>query len=109
MRSVRELAAGFVASGIRPGDRVALMSRTRYEWVLLACAILTAGGVIVPIYPTSSFEQVEWILRDSGAVAVVAETDDHAEKVATAQRQLPALTYVWQIDGGRFDGCRRCR
>jgi long-chain acyl-CoA synthetase len=101
---VRELAAGFIASGIRPGDRVALMSRTRYEWVLLACAILTAGGVIVPIYPTSSFEQVEWILRDSGAVAVVAETDDHAEKVATAQRQLPALTYVWQIDGGRFDG-----
>jgi long-chain acyl-CoA synthetase len=101
---VRELAAGFIASGIRPGDRVALMSRTRYEWVLLACAILTAGGVIVPIYPTSSLEQVEWILRDSGAIAVVAETDDHAVKVATARRQLPALTCVWQIDGGRLDG-----
>jgi long-chain acyl-CoA synthetase len=98
------LAAGLIASGIRPGDRVALMSRTRYEWVLLACAILTAGGVIVPIYPTSSLEQVEWILRDSGAIAVVAETDDHAEKVATARHQLPALTCVWQIDGGRFDG-----
>jgi long-chain acyl-CoA synthetase len=101
---VRDLAAGLIAAGIQPGDRVGLMSRTRFEWTLLDYAILTAGGVTVPIYPTSSLEQVEWILGDSGAVAVVAETDDHAEKIATARASLPALTHVWQIDGGRFGG-----
>ena len=79
---VRGLAAGFIAAGIQPGDRVALMSRTRFEWTLLDYAILTAGGVTVPIYPTSSREQVEWILGDSGAVAVIVETDEHAEMVA---------------------------
>jgi len=101
---VRDIAAGFIAVGVRPGDRVALMSRTRFEWTLLDYAILAAGGVVVPIYPTSSLEQVEWILGDSGAVAVVVETDDHAEKVATARPGLPALTHVWQIDGSRSGG-----
>ena len=101
---VRDLAAGFIAAGIKPGDRVALMSRTRYEWALLDYAILCAGGVTVPIYPTSSIGQVEWILGDSGAVAVVVETDDHAGKVATARTSLPALAQVWQIDGSRFPG-----
>jgi long-chain acyl-CoA synthetase len=101
---VRDIAAGFIAAGIQPGDRVGLMSRTRFEWSLLDYAILAAGGVTVPIYPTSSLEQVEWILGDSGAVAVVVETDDHAEKVATARASLPALTHVWEIDGGRFGG-----
>ena len=101
---VRGLAAGFIAAGIQPGDRVALMSRTRFEWTLADYAILAAGGVTVPIYPTSSLEQVEWILGDSGAVAVVAETDDHAGKVAAARAGLPALAHVWQIDGSRFGG-----
>jgi long-chain acyl-CoA synthetase len=101
---VRETAAGFIAAGISPGDRVGLMSRTRFEWTLLDYAILAAGGVTVPIYPTSSLEQVEWILGDSGAVAVVVETEDHAAKVATARASLPALAHVWQIDGSRFDG-----
>ena len=101
---VRGLAAGFIAAGIQPGDRVALMSRTRFEWTLADYAILAAGGVTVPIYPTSSLEQVEWILGDSGAVAVVAETDDHAGKVAAARAGLPALAPVWQIDGSRFGG-----
>ena len=101
---VRDMAAGFIAAGIGPGDRVGLMSRTRFEWTLLDYAILTAGGVTVPIYPTSSLEQVEWILGDSGAVAVVVETDDHAGKVATARASLPALKHVWQIDGEQFGG-----
>ena len=101
---VSGLAAGFIAAGISPGDRVALMSRTRFEWALLDYAILTAGGITVPIYPTSSLDQVEWILRDSGAVAAVVETDDHAEKVATARAGLPALTHVWEIDGSQFGG-----
>jgi len=101
---VRGIAAGFIAAGIQPGDRVGLMSRTRFEWTLLDYAILAAGGVTVPIYPTSSLEQVEWILGDSGAVAVVVETGDHAEKIATARPRLPALTQVWEIDGSRFGG-----
>jgi long-chain acyl-CoA synthetase len=97
---VRAAAAGFIAAGIQPGDRVGLMSRTRYEWTLLDYAILTAGGVTVPIYPTSSLEQVEWILGDSGAVAVVVEADDHAAMIITARASLPALAHVWQIDDG---------
>ena len=101
---VRRMAAGLIAAGIQPGDRVALMSRTRFEWTLLDYAILTAGGVIVPIYPTSSIEQVEWILGDSGATAAIVETDDHAEIIASVQARLPALAHTWQIDGSRFDG-----
>jgi long-chain acyl-CoA synthetase len=103
---VREIAAGFIAAGVQPGDRVALMSRTRFEWTLLDYAILTAGCVTVPVYPTSSLEQLEWILADSGACAAVVETDDHAEMIAAAQARLPALAHVWQIDGGRFGGLR---
>ena len=101
---VRDLAAGFIAAGIGPGDRVGLMSRTRFEWTVLDYAILTAGGVTVPIYPTSSLEQVEWILGDSGAVAVVVETDEHAKKVDEARPALPRLTHAWQIDGSQFGG-----
>jgi len=101
---VRRLAAGFIAAGIQPGDRVGLMSRTRFEWTVLDYAILTAGAVTVPIYPTSSLEQVEWILGDSGAVAVVVETDEHAAKIVAARGSLPALAHVWEIDKGSFDG-----
>ena len=99
---VRGLAAGLIAAGIQPGDRVALMSRTRFEWTLLDYAILTAGAVTVPIYPTSSLEQVEWILGDSGAVAIVVETDDHAAKVEAVRAALPALSHAWQIDGSKL-------
>src|SRR5690349_1847280 len=101
---VRAVAAGFIAAGIQPGDRVALMSRTRFEWTVLDYAILTAGAVTVPIYPTSSLEQVEWILGDSGAVAVVVETGDHANMIDAARPGLPALARVWQIDGTRSGG-----
>jgi len=101
---VRDTAAGLIAAGVQPGDRVGLMSRTRFEWTVLDYAILTAGGVTVPIYPTSSLEQVEWILGDSGAVAVVVETDDHAGKIAAARDRLPALAHAWQIEGGQLGG-----
>jgi len=106
---VRDTAAGLIAAGVQPGDRVGLMSRTRYEWTLADYAILTAGAVTVPVYPTSSLEQVEWILGDSGAVAIVVETDEHAGKVAAARPGLPALRHVWQIDGsgpGRLPSLR---
>jgi len=101
---VRGLAAGFIAAGISPGDRVGLMAHTRYEWTVLDYAILTAGAVTVPIYPTSSLEQVEWILGDSGAVAVVVETVDHADMIGAARPGLPVLDRVWQIDGTRSRG-----
>ncbi len=101
---VRDTAAGLIAAGVRPGDRVALMSRTRFEWTVLDYAILAAGGVMVPVYPTSSLEQLEWILGDSGAYAIVVETDEHAGLVAAARARLPALAHAWQIDGSRFGG-----
>jgi long-chain acyl-CoA synthetase len=99
---VRRLAAGMVAAGVKPGDRVALMSRTRYEWTLCDFAIWTAGAVTVPIYETSSAEQVEWILRDSGAVAAIVELERHTAIVADvrASGSTPQLTKVWQIDAG---------
>jgi long-chain acyl-CoA synthetase len=100
---VRGLAAGLVASGLQVGDRVALMSRTRYEWALADYAIWTAGGVTVPIYETSSAEQVEWILGDSGAVGVVVETDAHAETVASVSGRLSELRHTWVIETGDLD------
>ncbi|MDQ1711417.1 MAG: long-chain acyl-CoA synthetase [Frankiaceae bacterium] len=100
---VRRLAAGLVASGVQVGDRVGLMSRTRYEWALADFAIWTAGGVTVPIYETSSAEQVEWILGDSGAVGVVVETDAHAETVAAVSGKLPDLRDTWVIETGDLD------
>ena len=100
---VRAVAAGLVASGVRAGDRVALMSRTRYEWTLCDYAIWTAGAVTVPIYETSSAEQVQWSLGDSGAVAIVLETAAHAALVEGVRGQLPALAHVFRIDDGGID------
>ncbi|MFG2055757.1 AMP-dependent synthetase/ligase [Micromonospora sp. NPDC048930] len=97
------VARGLVAAGISPGDRVALMSRTRYEWTLLDYAIWAAGAVTVPIYETSSAEQAAWILADSGAVAAVVETTGHAALVAGVRDRLPELREVWQIELGAVD------
>ncbi len=100
LAEVAALAKGLVAAGVRPGDRVALMSKTRYEWTLTDFAIWFAGAVTVPLYETSSPDQVAWILADSGAVAVVVETAEHAGTVTDVRDQLPDLTDVWQIDAG---------
>ncbi|SCF40967.1 AMP-dependent synthetase/ligase [Micromonospora mirobrigensis] len=97
------VARGLVAAGIGAGDRVALMSRTRYEWTLLDYAIWAAGAVTVPIYETSSAEQAAWILADSGATAVAVETTAHATLVAGVRDRLPELRHVWQIDLGAVD------
>ncbi len=96
---VSGLARALIAAGIQPGDRVALMSRTRYEWTLADYAIWAAGAVTVPVYETSSAEQVEWIIGDSGARAVIAETDKHEEIVKSVRGQLPELGQLWRIDG----------
>ncbi|HVF20992.1 MAG TPA: long-chain fatty acid--CoA ligase, partial [Mycobacteriales bacterium] len=95
---VRKVAAGLVASGVQLGDRVGLMSKTRYEWTLCDYAIWTAGGVTVPIYETSSAEQVQWILSDSGAVAVIVESSAHSKIVAEVSDSVPSLQHVWAID-----------
>ncbi|MBV6696190.1 long-chain fatty acid--CoA ligase [Kitasatospora aureofaciens] len=97
---VHAAAKGLIAAGIAPGDRVGIMSRTRYEWTLLDFAIWTAGAITVPVYETSSAEQVEWILGDSGAVAVLTETDQHAKVVEKVRGRLPELKHTWQIEGG---------
>ncbi len=96
---VSALAGGLIAAGIEPGDRVGLMSRTRYEWTLADYAIWTAGAVTVPVYETSSAEQVEWMLGDSGAKAVIAETDSQEEMISSVRDRLPDLAHVWRIAG----------
>jgi long-chain acyl-CoA synthetase len=96
---VSALAKGLIAAGIEPGDRVALMSATRYEWTLADYAIWSAGAVTVPVYETSSAEQVEWILSDSGARAAIAETDKHAEIISELKDRLPDLGQLWRIAG----------
>jgi len=100
---VSAAAKGLIAAGIQPGDRVAVMSKTRYEWTLFDFALLTVGAVVVPIYETSSAEQVEWILSDSGARGVVVETAEHADIVESVRAQTPELAHVWQIDAGAVD------
>jgi long-chain acyl-CoA synthetase len=95
---VAALAKGIVAAGIEPGDRVGLMARTVYQWTLADYAIWAAGAVTVPVYETSSAEQVEWILSDSGARAVFAETAAHAAMIGGIRSRLPDLAHVWEFD-----------
>jgi long-chain acyl-CoA synthetase len=94
------VAKGLVAAGIRPGDRVALMSHTRYEWTLIDYAIWTAGAVTVPVYETSSAEQAEWILNDSGARACFVETAAYEQAIGGLRDQVPGLEHVWRIEAG---------
>jgi long-chain acyl-CoA synthetase len=94
------LAKGLIAAGIQPGDRVAIMSRTRYEWTMIDYAVWTAGAVPVPIYETSSAEQVEWIVTNSGATAVFAETEAHERVIDSVRDRLPDLKLTWRIDSG---------
>lgn len=97
---VAAVAKGLLAHGIAAGDRVGLLSRTRYEWTLLDYALWMIGACPVPVYPTSSADQVRWILADSGAVACVVETASHAEAVESVRDALPALRTVWTLDAG---------
>ncbi len=100
---VGELAAGLVAAGVHPGDRVGLMSATRYEWVLFDYAIWSAGAVTVPVYETSSPAQVEWILGDAGCRAVVVENAGHADTVRALAPRLPELAHTWVLDAGAVE------
>jgi long-chain acyl-CoA synthetase len=104
---VRRLANGLIACGVREGDRVALMAHTRLEWPLVDYAVLAVGGVTVPVYETSSAEQLEWILSDSEAVVVVVETPEMATLYASFAHDAPART-LFVIDAGGLDelACR---
>jgi long-chain acyl-CoA synthetase len=98
---VLSVAKGLVKAGVKQGDRVALMSKTRYEWTLIDFAIWAAGGITVPIYETSSAEQAHWILTDSGAKVAVVETAAHAETIESVRGRLSDLEHVYQIEGDK--------
>ncbi|WP_413449827.1 long-chain fatty acid--CoA ligase [Georgenia phoenicis] len=103
---VENVAKGLMAAGVAPGDHVAIMSRTRFEWTILDFAIWHAGAVPVPVYETSSPDQCAWILGDSDCVAAVVESPAHAATVAQAREEnggLPHLGEVWTIDDGAID------
>ncbi|AXE23817.1 long-chain fatty acid--CoA ligase [Streptomyces globosus] len=97
---VLALARGLVAQGVESGDRVAVMSRTRYEWTLFDFALWAVGAQPVPVYPSSSAEQVQWILSDSGCTACVVENEDQAMTVGSVLGGLPRLRRLWQLDAG---------
>ncbi|MDZ5620696.1 AMP-dependent synthetase/ligase [Nocardioides sp. HM23] len=103
LREVSGVAKGLVAAGIEAGDRVGIISRTRYEWTLLDYAIWFAGAVTVPIYDSSSEEQIAWILGDSGAKAVVAEDSGHVARITAVRRDLGELHHVWSFGDNAVD------
>jgi long-chain acyl-CoA synthetase len=107
LTQVKAVAKGIIANGIQAGDRVAVMSRTRYEWTLVDYAIWYAGCISVPVYETSSAEQVQWILSDSGSVALFCER--HANKAVFEEVavDLPDVTRVWVFDDGAIDALTR--
>jgi long-chain acyl-CoA synthetase len=96
---IRSAALGLIALGVQAGDRVSIFCATCYEWAILDLAILSVGAVTVPIYETSSAEQVRWVLQDSEAVLAFAETDEHAAMVTELTAELPELRRVLHIDG----------
>jgi long-chain acyl-CoA synthetase len=102
-RQVIALAKGFVAVGIQPGDKVGFLARTTYDWTLVDFALFFAGAVMVPVYETSSPAQIQWILSDSGAIALIVETPDHSARLDQVRSELPLLRDVWSMHGGDLD------
>lgn len=101
--AVIALAKGLVAAGIKPGEKVGFLARTTYEWTLVDFALFYAGAVMVPIYETSSPSQIQWILEDSGAIAVVVESPEHFARLDEVRGDLPLLREVWQLHLGAID------
>ncbi|MYS93443.1 AMP-binding protein [Streptomyces sp. SID5464] len=100
---VLAVAKGLIAEGLMPGDRIAVMARTIYEWTVLDFAAWAAGLVTVPIYPTSSVFQARWILQDSGAVALVTEFSGQAAALGPERERLPDLRHMWIVEKGHVD------
>jgi long-chain acyl-CoA synthetase len=103
LQQVRDVAKGLLAAGVELGDRVALLSTTRYEWTLFDYAIWYAGGVGVPIYDTSSIDQVGRILAHSSTKAVVVETRHHIERISLRGRHGPDAADIWCIEAGAVE------
>lgn len=101
--TVRAVAAGLIGSGVAPGDRVLLLSRTRREWVLLDHAILAAGAVTVPVYDTASPAQIATILANSGARVALVETAEQREMVTRVADTDRGLQHVFAIEDGALD------
>jgi long-chain acyl-CoA synthetase len=97
---VRTLAKGFVAAGIKPGDKIGMICRTRYEWTLIDFAVWFAGAILVPVYDTSSPHQIQWDLEDSGAIAIITETSEHSARFDEVHSELPLVTKIWNLDRG---------
>ncbi|MEO9139356.1 MAG: AMP-dependent synthetase/ligase [Jatrophihabitans sp.] len=100
---VTAVAKGLIATGIAAGDRIAVMSKTRYEWTIVDFALFTIGAVVVPIYETSSAEQVEWIVTDSGCRGIFVETAEHLEIVESVRSSAQDLEHVWEFERGAID------
>lgn len=92
------LAKGLIDSGIKPGQAIGILSRTRYEWTVIDFAIWYAGAVSVPIYESSAPSQIEWILSDSDAVACFVENDEHIERIEKVKSNLKKVKQIWRID-----------
>ncbi|WP_314097112.1 long-chain fatty acid--CoA ligase [Microbacterium foliorum] len=101
--AVIALAKGLVAAGIQPGEKVGFLARTTYEWTLVDFALFYAGAVMVPIYETSSPSQIQWILEDSGAIALIVESPEHFARLDEVRGDLPLLREVWQLHLGAID------
>ncbi|MCC4907629.1 long-chain fatty acid--CoA ligase [Microbacterium sp. cx-59] len=102
-RQVVSLAKGFVSAGVEPGDKIGFLARTTYDWTLVDFALFYAGAVMVPIYETSSSSQIEWILSDSGAVSVLVESAEHAERLSEVRANLPLIRTAWEMHSGDLD------
>jgi long-chain acyl-CoA synthetase len=103
LAQVAAMAKGLMAAGVEPGDRVAVLSKTRYEWTLADYAIWFAGAVTVPIYETSSAEQIGWILADAQARAIIAEGPEHLARISEVRGDLDELIHVWSIEDNAVD------
>ncbi len=104
---VRAVAKGIIANGVEAGERIGVMSRTRYEWTLVDYAIWYAGCVSVPVYETSSAEQIQWMLSDSGAVAVFLESEKNRRTYDEVADQIPTCTRAWVFEDGALDELAR--
>ena len=98
LAEVISVAKGLVACGIQPGQAVAIMSRTRYEWSLIDFAIWFAGAVSVPIYESSSPAQMQWIISDSDSVAVILENAEHLNRFEQISASVPLAQQIWVLE-----------
>lgn len=92
------LAKGLIASGIETGDKVGFICKTKYEWTLIDFALWYAGAVMVPIYETSAPAQIQWILEDSEAKAIIVETAEHFARFDEIRADVPEVRHTWQLD-----------